>query len=140
MSGVGRHREAAAAYREAIAAYESAGHGAHPEVACFLQNLGDTLADAGEDAEAEGCYREAIARKEACYGPTHPEVGAALASLAALLATRGGNEAADLAQRAMQITATLDEGHPLRIGCEAVARGPALASRTPTAQARSLRT
>ena len=122
LAGLGRPREAAAAYREAIDAYEAAGRAQHPEVACFLQNLADALADAGDGDEAVRCYRAAIARKEACYGPDHPEVGAALASLAGLLAEQGSPEAAPLARRAVAIAASLDEGHPLRAGCEAVAR------------------
>jgi tetratricopeptide (TPR) repeat protein len=123
LAGLGRTREAIARYEEALALYRASGHGDHPEVAYGLHNLGDAHADAGDAAAAERCYREALARKEAAFGAVHPEVAATLANLAALLGDGGRPaEARPLLERALRVARTLDEGHPIREGCEALAR------------------
>jgi tetratricopeptide (TPR) repeat protein len=118
----GRHLEAEASYREALAMYRHTGHDEHPEVAYALHNLGDVLAALGRSAEAESCYREAIARKMAAFGEMHHEVAASLANLAALCAETGRRvEALEHAERAVAMCAGhVAVDHPVRAGCEAL--------------------
>jgi tetratricopeptide (TPR) repeat protein len=124
LAGQARFDEAESAYREALDLYARSEQPDHPEVAYALHNLADTLVEQGRAAEAERAYRQSLARKERCFGGDHLEVAASLNNLAALLFENGrGEEARALGRRAVAIARrTLAPEHPVRAGCESLAR------------------
>lgn len=124
LAGQGRHAEAEACYREALDLFARSARPDHPEVAYALHNLGDALCAVGRTADAESCYRESIARKTAAFGEHHHEIAGTLANLAAMLFETGRRaEARAAMQRALSIArGVLPESHPIRAGCESLAR------------------
>lgn len=122
LAGQGRLPEAIETYREAIQLL-GASRPHHPEIAYALHNLGDALADQGRAREAEAAYRDAIQRKVGTFGEEDGEVAASRNNLAALLASEGRREEAKLlSRRAVRAARRLPAGHPVRSGCEALAR------------------
>ncbi|APR85167.1 TPR repeat protein [Minicystis rosea] len=124
LAGQRRFAEAEAAYREALGLYSRDGWGMHPEYAYALHGLGDTLADGGRWEAAEAVYRESIAIKVAALGEHHHEVAATYNNLAAVLVDLGRDkDAVEASARALKIVReVLPPSHPIREGCEALAR------------------
>lgn len=124
LAGQDRYVEAEAAYREAVAGFLASERPEHPEVAYCLHNLADTLTSQGRASEAEDAYRESIRRKERSLGARHYEVGASMNNLAALLFETGRRkEARECSRRALELVRdALPANHPVRLGCEALAR------------------
>ncbi|MCC6525471.1 MAG: tetratricopeptide repeat protein [Polyangiaceae bacterium] len=124
LAGLERFADADAAYREAIEVFLASERPQHPEVAFALHNHADVLAALGRVDDAERTYQESIARKRRALGDAQFEVGATLNNLAAMLFEHGRvPEARALAREAVHIVqATLERGHPVREGCEALAR------------------
>lgn len=124
LAGQERHTEAESAYREALALFGRSPRSEHPEVAFALHNLADALTAQGRWPEAEPVYRDAIARKRMTLGPESHEVAVTLNNLAAMLAEVGrAEEARRTSAEAVAIVRTaLEPEHPVRMGCEALAR------------------
>lgn len=124
LAGQERHGEAEVIYRDALATFARTARPDHPEVAFALHNLADALVAQGRWDEAEAAYREAIARKRGTLGDESHEVAVTLNNLAAMLAETGrGEEARQASAEAVAIVAkALAPDHPVRQGCEALAR------------------
>lgn len=124
LAGQDRHDEAEAVYREALTIFAGSTRTGHPEIAFALHNLGDTLVARGRFDEAEAAYRDAIVRKRRAFGDTSHEVAVTLNNLAAMLAETGRDEEARQAsgEAVAIVRAALAADHPVRRGCEALAR------------------
>lgn len=124
LVGLERFEEAEAAYHEALDVFLASERPDHPEVAYALHNHADVLAALGRVEDAERAYRDSIERKRRSLGAAHFEVGATLNNLAAILYERGrAAEARALSRAAVDIVrAALPSGHPVREGCEQLAR------------------
>jgi tetratricopeptide (TPR) repeat protein len=85
----GRHAEAEALYKRALAISEKALGPDHPEVAESLNNLAELYGAQGRYADAEPLYKRALAIREKALGPDHPEVAESLNDLAELYRAQG---------------------------------------------------
>lgn len=101
VSGLGRHEEALALLREAIAGFERLYGPDHLEVGIAWCTLGTALDRAGRWDEAHSSYLHGLAIREGRCGPQHPELAATLLNLSRLADRRGDRVAGrHLAQRA----------------------------------------
>jgi tetratricopeptide (TPR) repeat protein len=112
--GAGRLRDAAEAYRRALAVFEHRFGPDHFEVGMTCANLAVLASDEGRCEEAESLGRRSARILEAVLGPEDAEVGLTLLNLAACIAQQGRQaEAAALASRSAAILAArLPAGHP----------------------------
>jgi tetratricopeptide (TPR) repeat protein len=121
LDGLGRHAEAIAIYRRAVAAFTRYYGRAHYEVASTLHNLGSAEHSLGRVAAARRHYEESIALMARVRGPTHPDLALTRYNLAILLRDAGQVAAARrLLRRALAtFRARLGPGHPNTRACVA---------------------
>jgi tetratricopeptide (TPR) repeat protein len=109
-----RPRDAADAYRKALAIFEACYGPGHFEVAMVHANLAVLAAGQGDNAEAERLGRQSLAVFQELLGPDDAEVGLTLLNLGAAVAGQGRpDEALALLARAQAIlVGRLPAGHP----------------------------
>ncbi len=101
---------AAPLYRRAVAIWETALGGDHPDVATALNNLAEVYRSDGNPAEAEPLYRRAVTIWEEALGADHPAVATGLNNLGlALHAVRRSDEAEGAFRRALAIWERSDD-------------------------------
>ena len=112
LDGLGRHDEAEALLRAALATFEREQD--EYEVAMTLGNLAAILQWRGDFQAAELMHRRALEIKERTLGPEHPELATTLSNLATTLYAEGrGDEAVPLLRRALALAeGSLAPGHP----------------------------
>jgi tetratricopeptide (TPR) repeat protein len=102
----GQYHESVEAYKKSLVY--------RPDDPTVLNNLAESLEDAGDYDAAEALFRRALAINEKTLGPDHPRVAGGLDNLAELLQAKGNFGAAEpLARRALAIDErTLGPQHP----------------------------
>jgi non-specific serine/threonine protein kinase/serine/threonine-protein kinase len=85
LNDLGRHSEAEALFREALAMFRAATPENHLELAKKLLNLGNSLAWQQKFAEAEPFYRDSIAQYERAFPPDHTTLALARLEYAFIL-------------------------------------------------------
>jgi tetratricopeptide (TPR) repeat protein len=100
----GKHVEAEALFRQAVAVREEALGPRHPDTALSYNNLALNLDAQGRAREAEPLHRKALAIKEEVLGPKHPDTALGCNNLALNLAAQGrAKEAEPLFRRALAV-------------------------------------
>ena len=95
---------AKATYARALALAEEALGPEHPEVAVYVNNLGNVLQALGDLAGARAAYERALRIGEASFGPHHPEVATHVNNLGRVLQDLGDLAGARAAyERALRI-------------------------------------
>lgn len=85
----GRHAQAEAAGREALALVRAGSAAECPEVASLLHTLADSNNDRRQFSEAERLARESVTLHQRLHGPHHPETGWGYNALARALLGQG---------------------------------------------------
>lgn len=110
----GRHEDAQARYRRALATYESVWGPEHPAVAGVVEQLGNVLVKQGRYGEAEHRLRRALRIYEQALGHEHPYVARSLNNLGGALLRQGRlGDAEALYRRSLRIRErALRSDHP----------------------------
>ncbi len=110
----GKHADAEALHKRALAIREKALSHDHPEVARTLNNLAVVYEKQGKHVEAEGLYKRALAIWEKTLGQDHPNVAWALNNLAVVYEKQGKHaDAEGLFKRTLAIwEKALGQDHP----------------------------
>jgi tetratricopeptide (TPR) repeat protein/tRNA A-37 threonylcarbamoyl transferase component Bud32 len=110
----GKHTEAEAEFRRALALWESTVGPDHLDVANANNNLVGNLHAQGKYAEAEVAARRSLALRETALGPDHPDVALSHNNLAGILIAQGEHTEAEAEfRRALTLReATLGSEHP----------------------------
>jgi tetratricopeptide (TPR) repeat protein len=112
LDALGRHDEAQAMLRQALATFESEQD--DYEIAMTLGNLAAIAQQRGDLHEAEAMHRRALETKERTLGAQHPELATTLSNLGTTLHALGrSDEAAPLMRRALALAeGSLEPSHP----------------------------
>lgn len=114
LSRDGKHEEAEAEHRRALALRIDLLGPEHPDVATSRSNLANTLDALGRFDEAEAENREVLALREKVLGPEHPDVALSRSNLGDVLRSQGRyDEAAAEHRAALELRArSLGPDHP----------------------------
>jgi CHAT domain-containing protein/tetratricopeptide (TPR) repeat protein len=114
LDSQGKHAEAEAMLRKALAIKIAALGEAHPHTAASYDNLANALRSQGKHAEAEAMHRKALAIRIAALGEAHPNTAASYNNLANALWSQGKYaEAEAMHRKALAIyIGALGEAHP----------------------------
>lgn len=112
--GRAQYTEAGEALVRALRIAEALLGSVHPQVAVYVNNLGNVLQDLGELAEARRCYERALRIQEAAFGTDHPTVAIDLNNLGSVLQDLGElAKACQCYERALRIDeAAFGPDHP----------------------------
>ncbi len=114
LAAQGRHEDAEAELRRALALRERTLGSDHLDVATTHNNLANVLTAQGEHQAAEAEHRTALALRERALGPDHPDVAMSRNNLAAVLHAQGQYAEAEAEHRRVLALreAVLGSDHP----------------------------
>lgn len=114
---MGRHEEAEALYKQALAIFGTALGSEHLAYARTLHEIAWVRQAMGRHAEAEALYEQALAIEKTALGEAHPHAILGLASLASCRACLGSIDAArDMFESSRARAESLSEGATLWTG------------------------